>query len=103
MPLKEIAVASLVATSTVTSGPQTDVLYGGDLALVATHMCMADYRDMNNEFLLIRDYDEGYFKVRCEMIQTHSGHYYASSGHYYQDSEMLDVLVDMFDKARTTN
>lgn len=98
MPAKEIAIAALIATIGVTDpeSPKKKILFGGEMALVATQNCIKDERDIYKSFMLISPYKSGYFKVNCQILKTTSGDYYASKGIYYENSEMLQVLIDLF-------
>lgn len=98
MPAKEIAIAALIATSGVTDpeSPKERILFGGDMALVATQRCIEDGRDIHKGFIHISDYKDGYFKVNCQILETTTGDYYASKGFYYEDSEMLEALISLF-------
>ncbi|KUJ74380.1 hypothetical protein AVO42_02930 [Thiomicrospira sp. XS5] len=102
MPAKEIAIAALIATSGVTDAesPKEKILFGGDMALVATERCVADGRDIYKGFTLISDYQDGYFKVNCQILETTTGDYYASKGVYYEYSENLDALIELFKERR---
>lgn len=100
MPAKEIAIAALIATSGVTDAesPKEKILFGGEMALIATQRCIDDGRDIYKGFKLISDYKSGHFKVNCQILETTTGDYYASKGVYYENSEMLDILIDLFDR-----
>ena len=102
MPVKEIAIASIIATSAVTDSesPKEKILFGGDIALYATQQCIKDGRDIYNEFTLVSNYRDGYIKVKCQILETTTGDYYASKGVYYEYPEMLELLIDLFENPR---
>lgn len=102
MPVKDLAIAALIATSGVTDAesPNEKILFGGEIALVATERCIADGRDVYKGFTLISDYQDGYFKVNCQILETTTGDYYASKGLYYEYSENVDMLIELFKERR---
>jgi hypothetical protein len=51
---------------------------------------------MNNGFVLVSDYKEGYFKVNCQVLETTSGNYFASKGFYRPYSPLLKTLIALF-------
>lgn len=98
MPVKEIAIVAIIATNSVSEGaPQSKVLYGGDLARVATERCIADKRDIYEGFVLVSDYQSGYFKVNCQVLETTTGDYYAAKGAYHEYSDMMKTLINLFE------
>jgi hypothetical protein len=96
MPIKEIAIAALIATNGVTDpeSPQRKILMGGQASLVATERCIKDGRDMAAGFTLTSDYQTGYLKVRCQLLETTSGDYYAAKGYYYKDAGGINAFID---------
>lgn len=97
MPAKEIAIAAIIATGDVTDdSPREKILFGSNIALIATERCIDDGRDIYKGFTLISDYQAGYFKVNCQILETTTGDYYASKATYHEYSENLKALIELF-------
>lgn len=100
MPIKEVAIAAIIASQGVTDGPNQKVVMGGELAIHATELCIQDHRDIEKGFILQHMTEKGVFKVHCQTLSTQQGLYYASKGSFiYHDDKMLPLLIDLFEKS----
>lgn len=95
-----IPLAAIIATPSVTDGPQQRVLWGGELGIKAVELCLQDHRDINAGFFLQRyDGPKGLYEVNCQVMETQQGPYYAAKG-VYRSTPVLKTLLDMFSEFR---
>lgn len=100
MAIKEIAIIAIIATQNVTDGPTEKVIMGGELAIQATQLCIDDSRDIEKGFILSHTNKQGSFRVKCQILNTQQGPYYASKGMftYHDENGMLPTLIKLFEQ-----